>query len=83
MIKLIVFIIPILINLIVFFTEEFDKIIFLILFNLFFIFIFIINRDLFKNKVDAEVKLESEDNKQETADDHPIIISARKRLKKN
>ena len=83
MIKSLLFLIPIIINLIIIFTEEFEKVTFLILFNLMIFFIFILNKNFFKNKTETQVKRECEMNKQETADDHPIIISARKRLKKN
>ncbi len=85
MIKSLLFIIPIAINLIIFFTEQFDKISFIILFNLIIIFSFLLNKYFFKNKTKTNLKQGNEeniDNKQESADDHPIIVSARKRLNK-
>ena len=85
MIKLLLFIIPIIINLIIFFSEQFDKITIIILFNLVIIFSFLLNKNFFKNKTKTNLKQDNEenaDNEQESADDHPIIVSARKRLNK-
>ena len=85
MIKLLLFIIPVIINTIIIFAEQLDKIIFIILFNLIIIFIIIANKSLLKSKTKTDFKKDGEDNlnnKQESAEDHPIIVSARKRLKK-
>ena len=85
MTKLLLFIIPLIINIIILLTEQFEKITFIILFNLVIIFIFLVNKNLFKSKTDIDMKKNNEDNlfnEQESAEDHPIIVSARKRLKK-
>ena len=85
MTKLLLFIIPLIINIIILFTEQFEKITFIILFNLAIIFIFLFNKNFFKSKTEIDTKKNNEDNlfnEQESAEDHPIIVSARKRLKK-
>ena len=85
MIKLLLFIIPLIINIIILFTEKFETITFIILFNLVIIFIFLINKNFFKSKSEMDIKQDNEHNffsEQESAQDHPIIVSARKRLKK-
>ena len=85
MTKLLLFIIPLIINIIILFTEQFEKITFIILFNLVIIFIFLVNKNFFKSKTEIDMKKNNEDNlfnEQESAEDHPIIVSARKRLKK-
>ena len=85
MTKLLLFIIPLIINIIILFTEQFEQITFIILFNLVIIFIFLVNKNFFKSKTEIDMKKNNEDNlfnEQESAEDHPIIVSARKRLKK-
>ena len=85
MTKLLLYIIPLIINIIILLTEQFEKITFIILFNLVIIFIFLVNKNFFKSKTEIEMKKNNEDNlfnEQESAEDHPIIVSARKRLKK-
>ena len=85
MTKLLFIIIPLIINIIILFAEQFQKITFLILFNLIIFFIIINNKNIFKNKTKKDFKKVSEDNlnnNQESAEDHPIIVSARKRLNK-
>ncbi len=85
MTKLLLFIIPLIINIIILLTEQFEKITFIILFNLVIIFIFLVNKNFFKSKTEIDMKKNNEDNlfnEQESAEDHPIIVSARKRLKK-
>ena len=85
MTKLLLYIIPLIINIIILFTEQFEKITFIILFNLVIIFIFLVNKNFFKSKTEIDMKKNNEDNlfnEQESAEDHPIIVSARKRLKK-
>ena len=85
MIKLLLFIIPLIINIIILFTEKFETITFIILFNLVIIFIFLLNKNFFKSKSEMYIKQDNEHNlfsEQESAQDHPIIVSARKRLKK-
>ncbi len=83
MTKLLFIIIPLIINIIILFAEQFQKVTFLILFNLIIFFIIVNNKNIFKNKKDF--KKDSTDNlnnNQESAEDHPIIVSARKRLNK-
>ena len=85
MTKLLFIIIPLIINIIILFAEQFQKVTFLILFNLIIFFIIINNKNIFKNKTKKDFKKVSEDNlnnNQESAEDHPIIVSARKRLNK-
>ena len=85
MTKLLLFIIPLIINIIILLTEQFEKITFIILFNLVIIFVFLVNKNFFKSKTEIDMKKNNEDNlfnEQESAEDHPIIVSARKRLKK-
>ena len=50
MTKLLFIIIPLIINIIILFAEQFQKITFLILFNLIIFFIIINNKNIFKNK---------------------------------
>ena len=83
MTKLLFIIIPLIINIIILFAEQFQKVTFLILFNLIIFFIIVNNKNIFKNKKDF--KKDSTDNlnnNKESAEDHPIIVSARKRLNK-
>ena len=83
--KSLLFIIPLIINIIILLTEQFEKITFIILFNLVIIFIFFVNKNFFKSKNEMNIKKDNEEilfNEQESAEDHPIILSARKRLKK-
>ena len=85
MIKLLLFIIPVIINATIIFAQQFEKIIFLILFNLIIVFVVLTNKNFIKSKTKTDFKKDSEENlnnKRESAQDHPIIVSARKRLKK-
>lgn len=85
MTKLLFIIIPLIVNIIILFAEQFQKITFLILFNLIIFFIIVNNKNIFKNKTKKDFKKGSEENlnnNKESAEDHPIIVSARKRLNK-
>ena len=83
MTKLLFIIIPLIINIIILFAEQFQKVTFLILFNLIIFFIIVNNKNIFKNKKDFKKDItDNLNNNQESAEDHPIIVSARKRLNK-
>ena len=68
-----------LVNLLIIFSEELNKLTFLILFNTLIIYIFIL---VIKFDENNKNKIE-ENSSQDTAENHPIIVSARKRLKKD
>tara|TARA_B100000989_G_scaffold70810_1_gene49606 strand:+ start:4074 stop:4316 length:243 start_codon:yes stop_codon:yes gene_type:complete len=68
-----------LVNSLIIFSEEFNQLTFLILFNTLLIYIFILVikfEDKNKHKIEKSLSVDS-------AEDHPIIVSARKRLKKD
>ncbi len=82
--KSLIFIIPVVINLIILFSEQFQKMTFFILFNFLIILMFLVYRDIIKGKIKSNFGNNNKENfyEQESAQDHPIIVSARKRLKK-
>ena len=72
-------VITLMVNLVILFSEELSQLTFLILFNTLLIYILILVVKIEGNPKDEIEKSSSLD----TAENHPIIISARKKLKKD
>ena len=76
--KLVFLLITLVINSVIFFSDEVDQFTLLILFNVLLIYILVLNI----SSLNYRKKKEEENSQFESADNHPIIVSARKRLNK-
>ena len=77
--KLVFLLITLVINSVIFFSDGVDQFTLLILFNVLLIYILVLNT----SSLNHRKKKEEENSQFESADNHPIIVSARKRLKKD
>ena len=77
--KIFFFVATLIVNSLILLSEELNKLTFLILFNTLIIYIFIL---VIKFDENNKNKI-GENSSQDTAENHPIIVSARKRLKKD